>query len=92
MMRTSSTPASTRRAAVDEAGEAAADEGDGDLVVERLALGPRDVGVVEVVGEPPVELEVLVVAVGAQALVALAGVGGPATTASTMARTVAPLG
>ena len=55
----------------DEAGEAAADDRHRHLVVQRLPLDPLDVGVVEEVGEATGRLEVLVVAVLAQALVAL---------------------
>jgi hypothetical protein len=60
----------------DEAGEPAPDEGHGDLVVPRVALDPFDVGVVEVVGEPAGDLDVLLVAVFPQALVALGAVAG----------------
>ena len=55
----------------DQPGEPAADEGHGDLVDQRLALGGFDVGVLEVVGELAGHLDVLLVAVGSQALVAL---------------------
>ena len=58
----------------DEAGEAAADDRDRDLVDARRALDRRDVRVVEEVGEPAGRLEVLVVAVGPQPLVALLAV------------------
>jgi len=44
------------------------------VVVERIPLGPRDVRVVEVVRQLPLEPQVLIVAVGAEALVALGGV------------------
>ena len=58
----------------DQPGEPSADEGDGDLVGEWLALGGGDVGVVDVVLEDPGDLDVLLVAVRPQALVALLAV------------------
>ena len=60
----------------DEAGEAAADEGDGDVVGLGLALDPGRVGVGEVVGQVVGQLQVLVVAIGPQPLVPLLGVLG----------------
>ena len=58
-----------------QAAEAAADDDDVDLVGQRLARERRlDVGVVDEVGEVAVDLDVLLVAVGAQALVALGAV------------------
>ena len=47
-----------------------------DLVEQRLALDPLDVGIVDEVREPARGLEVLVVAVGPQPLVALGAVPG----------------
>ena len=55
----------------DEPGEAAADERDRDVVGDRLALGDGRVGVLEVVGELVLQLQVLRVAVGPQPLVPL---------------------
>ncbi len=52
----------------DEAGESAADERDGHLVEQRVALDAFAVDVVEVVGELSDRLDVLRVAVGAQPL------------------------
>ena len=63
-----------QRGAGDQTGEPAADEGDGDLVEQRLPLDRLDVGVVEVVGEHAHWLDVLVVAVVAEPLVALVAV------------------
>ena len=63
--------------ASDEAGEAAADEGDGDVVPFPLPLDPLRVGILQVVRQLPLHLEVLVVAVGPEALVALLAVLGP---------------
>ena len=54
-----------------EPGKAAADEGEGDVVGLRLARGDRRIGVVEIMRELPRDPEILVVAVGAQPLVAL---------------------
>ena len=70
-------PACFSRAPVHKPGEAAADERDRHLVEARLALDPLDVGIVEEVGEAAGRLEVLVVAVGPQPLVALLAVPGP---------------
>ena len=58
----------------DQPGESAADEGDGDLVDQRLALGRLDVGILDVVLEDPGDLDVLLVAVGPQPLVAFLAV------------------
>ena len=55
----------------EQAAEATADDDDVDLVGQRLALDRLDVRVVDVVGELARDLDVLLVAVGAQALVAL---------------------
>lgn len=56
--------------------EAPADEGELDLVGDGCPRGHVDVGVVEHPGEPAGGLEVLVVAVGPQALVSLGAVAG----------------
>ncbi|MHC2243038.1 hypothetical protein ACVJH7_002345 [Bradyrhizobium elkanii] len=53
-----------------EPGEAAADEGEGDVVGLRRALNDRRVGIVEIMRELALDLEILVVAVGTQPLVA----------------------
>ena len=58
----------------DEAGEAAADERDGDVIAQGCTLDDRDVGVDEVVPELVLQLDVLVVAVGSQPLGSLLGV------------------
>lgn len=55
----------------DQAGEPTADEGHGDLVEQRLALDARHVRVVEEVREATGGLQVLLVAIGSHALVAL---------------------
>ena len=60
----------------DEAGEAAADQGDGDLGADRVPLGPAGRRGRRVVGEGPGGLDVLLVAVLAQPLVALGPVAG----------------
>ncbi len=52
-------------------GEAAADEREGHVIGARRARRARRVGVFEVVGQPALELQVLLVAIGAQALGAL---------------------
>ena len=52
-------------------GKAAADEGESDVIGLRCARRDRRIGIVEIMGELAFELEVLVVAVGAQPLVAL---------------------
>ena len=57
--------------------EAATDQRDGHVVEPRLALDPLGVGIVEHRGEPARRLEVLVVAVGPQPLVALLAVLDP---------------
>ena len=57
-----------------QAREPAADERERDVVAQRLALDDRHVRVVEVVTELVGQLDVLVVAVGSQPLVALGGV------------------
>ena len=54
-----------------EPGKAAADEGEGDVVGLRIARGDRRIGIVEIMRELPRDAEILVVAVGAQPLVAL---------------------
>src|SRR5262245_37614328 len=54
-----------------EPGKAAADEGKGDVIALRRARRDRRVGVIEIMGEPALDLEVLVVAVGTHSLVAL---------------------
>ena len=54
-----------------EPGKAAADEGEGDVVGLRLARGDRRIGVVEIMRELPRDPKILIVAVGAQPLVAL---------------------
>ena len=59
-----------------ETGEAATDECELDLVGERLALDTVGVGIVRVAGEGAGHLEVLVVAVGTEALVSLRAVSG----------------
>src|SRR5207244_8561907 len=51
--------------------EAAAEDSHVDLVVERVTLDPLGVRVLEVVGEPALDLDVLVVAVRTDALLAL---------------------
>ena len=51
--------------------KAAADEGEGDVVGFGIARGDRRIGIVEIMGELSLDLDVLVVAVGAQPLVAL---------------------
>ena len=58
----------------EQAAEAAADDQHLDLVGQRLALDRRDVRIVDVVRELAGDLDVLLVAVGAQALVALLAV------------------
>ena len=58
----------------DQPGEPAADERHGDLVEQRLALDGVDVGILDVVLEDPGDLDVLLVAVRSQALVALLAV------------------
>ena len=67
-------PACFSRAPVTRPAKPAADERDLDLVGQGLALDRRDVRIVDVVGEPPGGLDVLLVAVGPQALVALGSV------------------
>ncbi len=52
----------------DQPGEPTADEGDGDLVEQRLALGRLDVRILDVVLEDPGDLDVLLVAVGRRRL------------------------
>ena len=64
------TPASTRRASGHEAGEAAADEGESDVVVLGCPRCDRRTGVFEISGRLAGELQVLPIAVGAQTLVA----------------------
>ena len=54
-----------------EPGKAAADEGEGDVVGLGIARRDRRVGIVEIMGELSLDLDILVVAVGAQPLVAL---------------------
>ena len=61
----------------DETGEPGADDGDGHLVMHRIASDALGVRVVEEMGETAGRLEVLVVAVGADALVALGAISGP---------------
>ena len=51
--------------------KAAADEGEGDVIGLGLARGDRRIGIVEIMGELSLDLDILVVAVGAQPLVAL---------------------
>ena len=70
-------PACFSRAPDAQPREAAADQRDGHLVEPRLALDPLGVGIVEHRGEPARRLEVLVVAVGPQPLVALLAVLDP---------------
>ena len=60
----------------DQAGESSADEGEGDVVGFGLTLDEGRVGVLEIVGEGPFDPEVLVVAVGADSLVALGDIAG----------------
>ena len=67
-------PASLQAGAGEQAAEAAADDDDVDLVEQRVALDRLDVRVLEVVGELARDLDVLLVAVGPQALVALGAV------------------
>ena len=55
----------------DKARKAAADEGEGDVVGLRRARGDRRIGIVEIVRELALDLKILIVAVGAQPLVAL---------------------
>ena len=74
MMRTSSTPASFSRAPVTRPAKPPPMNATVTWSVLRLALDDRRVRVVEVVGELVRQLEVLVVAVGPQPLVALLGV------------------
>ena len=71
MMRTSLDAGLAQPGAGEQPAEAAADDDDVDLVGQRLALDRLDVRVVDVVGERRRDLDVLLVAVGAQALVAL---------------------
>ena len=52
-------------------GKTAADEGEGDVIGLRRARGDRRIGIVEIVGELSRDLQILVVAVGAEPLVAL---------------------
>ena len=52
-------------------GKAAADEGEGDVVGLGIARRDRRIGIVEIMGELTLDLDILVVAVGAQPLVAL---------------------
>jgi hypothetical protein len=52
----------------DETGEPATDEGDGHVVGLRLPLGDRRVGIVQVMGQLILQLDVLVVAVRTEAL------------------------
>ena len=54
-----------------KAGKAAADEGEGDVIGFRFARRDRRIGIVEIVGELSLDLDILIVAVGAQPLVAL---------------------
>ena len=74
MMRKSSTPASRSRAPASRPPKPPPIDDHVDLVGERLALERLDVGVVEVVGELARHLDVLLVAVGPQPLVALLAV------------------
>ena len=67
-------PGVLQTGAGEQTAEAAADDDDVDLVEQRVALERLDVRVVEVVGELPGDLDVLLVAVGAQPLVALGAV------------------
>jgi hypothetical protein len=60
----------------DQPGETTAHEGEGHMVGLRLALFERGVGIVQIVGEPPRDLEILVVAVRPQALVPFGDVLG----------------
>ena len=62
--RTSSTPASFRRAPGQQAAEAAADDDDLDLVGKGSLVNPRSTYVLDVVREPSGDLDVLLVRVG----------------------------
>ena len=54
-----------------EPGKTTADEGEGDMVGLRRARGHRCVGIVEITGEMAGDLQILVIAVSAEPLVAL---------------------
>ncbi len=54
-----------------EPGKTAADEGEGDVIGLRRARRDRRIGIVEIVRELPRDLQILIVAVGTQPLVAL---------------------
>jgi hypothetical protein len=57
-----------------EPGKAAADKGEGDVIRLRCALDHRRVGILEIMRELALDLEILVIAVGTEPLVALLAV------------------
>ena len=71
MILMSSMPASRRPSAGEQAAETTADDDDLDLVVQRITRQRLDIRVVDVAREVADHLDVLLVAVGAQPLVAL---------------------
>ena len=70
-------PGLLQAGAGEQPAEASADDDHLDLIGDRVALDRLDVGIVDVVGEAALHLDVLVVAVGPQPLVALLAVLGP---------------